>query len=618
MNDDGQMLIFGAEQTTGNEYSLPVEEIAPRSRTQDRYFFRNLKNYIVKTARSFKYAAIKCFKTYTNFGAFVPNFTRKVRAFGRFWKENANPLVFLSRLGEFWTDWTIWTRKKHRFFNFYIWGALFGICCLVLGLMFDPYVYDTESGLYYSISFFEKQKIPFLSCLAVCIFGFIQTSFGINNLYRKLINISRRYPIVTAIIEGIIAISIPLLCTIGKDDFWKAIMIPAAVCLVIYVYVYLDCVVGLLSRFIFRKSDDGSNELAANIKGFLYLTPAILPMLVFTFYPMINAILMGFVRFNTDFIFTEWSFLTFVSRVFTDSKFREKNLKFDWFISTVQDPAFYHSLITTVVIVLITVPISTGISVVIAVLMNSIKKLQGLYQTIYFLPYVTAMTAVTSVWRLILGENGVLNLIFNSSTNWLASPDPMFIVGSYEYLGLSNGTEFFGVSKWAYQAYPQLIGFVVYSIWDGLAFKIVIFLTGLQGIDKQVYQAAQLDGSTRLRTFRKITLPLLAPIMLFITTTSMIGAFKTYTSTKSLFLNDPKFETIVFYMFKYIDGTKTAYDKASAVGVLLFMIIISFTGIRMFLKNRKKAKNAPIQAKKVKGKKTTASATKVARQGGGN
>ena len=170
----------------------------------------------------------------------------------------------------------------------------------------------------------------------------------------------------------------------------------------------------------------------------------------------------------------------------------------------------------------------------------------------------------------------------------------------------------------SYQAYPQLIGFVVYSIWDGLAFKIVIFLTGLQGIDKQVYQAAQLDGSTRLRTFRKITLPLLAPIMLFITTTSMIGAFKTYTSTKSLFLNDPKFETIVFYMFKYIDGTKTAYDKASAVGVLLFMIIISFTGIRMFLKNRKKAKNAPIQAKKVKGKKTTASATKVARQGGGN
>lgn len=617
MNDDGQMLIFGEEQTTGNEYSLPVEEIAPRSKTQDRYFFRNLKNYVVRTAKSFKYAAIKCFKTYTNFSAFVPNASRKVRAFGRFWRENANPLVFLSRLGEFWTDLTIWARKKHRFFDFYIWGAIFGLCCIVLGIIYDPLTMDYDSGKYIHISFVAKMKIPFFTCMAICLFGFVQTAFGVNNIYRKLINITRRYPITMALIEGIIAIGASLCFTIGKDDFWKSIMVPSIVFLILYVYVYLDCEVGLLSRFIFRKSDDGSNALAGNIKGFLYLTPALLPMIVFTFYPMINAILMGFVKFDKTFVFTDWSFLTFLNKVFTNDAFRKNNLTLQWFKDTLTDPGFYHSLITTVIIVLITVPISTGISVVIAVLMNSIKKFQGLYQTIYFLPYVTAMTAVTSVWRLILGENGILNLIINSSTNWLNSADPMFIIGSYEYLGIGSGGEYFGISKWAYQAYPQLIGFVIYSIWDGLAFKIVIFLTGLQGIDKQVYQAAQLDGSTRLRTFRKITLPLLAPIMLFITTTSMIGAFKTYTSTKSLFLNNPRFETIVFYMFKYIDGTKTAYDKASAVGVVLFIIIMSFTGIRMFLKNRKKEKNAPVQAKKVKGHKT-GSAKQVARQGGGN
>lgn len=617
MNDD-QVLVFGEEFTTGNEYTLPVEEIAPKSRTQDRYFFRNLKNYIVKTAKSFKFAAIKCFKTYTNFGAFIPNVSRKVRAFGRFWKENGNPLVFFSRIGEFWIDWTIWTRKKHRFFDFYIWGLLFAISSLIMLACHDPVVYDYDSGMYIDRSFLDDMGTPFFSVMSVCLILFIQQAWGINNLYRKLINMTRKYPIVVALVEGVLAIGISLCFTIGKADFWKAIMIPAAVSLGAYVYIYVDCSFGLLSRFLFRKSDDGSNAFISNLKGLLYLLPALIPMVVFTFYPMINAILMGFVRFNSDFIFTEWSFLEFLKRVFTDPKFQANNLTFEWFVSTLQDPAFYHSLITTVVIVIITVPISTGISVVIAVLMNSIKKFQGLYQTIYFLPYVTAMTAVTSVWRLILNENGILNLILGSSTNWLNSPDPMFIVGSYEYLGISGGSEFYGVSKWAYQAYPQLIGFIIYSIWDGLAFKIVIFLTGLQGIDKQVYQAAQLDGSTKLRTFRKITLPLLAPIMLFITTTSMIGAFKTYTSTKSLFLNNPRFETIVFYMFKYIDGTRTAYDKASAVGVILFIIIMSFTGLRTFLKNHKKAKNDVVKVKKVKGRKNTAGATKVARQGGGN
>lgn len=602
MNNNDQSLVFGGDFTTGEENTLATIEIEPKAKTQDRYVFRNLKSFIAKKARSFRYAAVKCFRTYTNFRAFVPNVKRKVHSFTRFWKENYKPLVLLSRLGEFWTDFTAWARRKHRFFDFYIWGALFAFYVLILYLNFDPYYID-EGGLLQTTSFLAKQGTLFYIGLSVALLGFIQSAYGFNNIYKWLINTTRKYPITMGVVMLVVFVTIPLLCTIGKADFWDAILVPAIVSLILYIFFYLDFNVGLISRYVFRKSDDGSNAIGATVKGYLYLAPALLPLIVFTFYPMINAIFMGFVKFDNNYLFTEWSLSTFFNKVFTDGAFRANNVTLEWFSKTLTDPSFYHSLITTVIIVIVSVPVSTGIAVILAVLMNSIKKFQGLFQTIYFLPYVTAMTAVTSVWRLILGDTGIINSLLGLNTSWLNSADPLFYIGSSTFVGIQSGSVFFRQSSWSYPFYAQLVAFIIYSVWNGLAFKIVIFLTGLQGIDKQVYQAAQLDGASRTRTFFKITLPLLAPIMVFITTTSMISAFKTYTSTKSLFLNNPRFNTIVFYMFFYIDGTKTGYDRASAVADLLFIIIMSFTGIRLLLKKRKSKKNAPIEAtKKTKGR----------------
>lgn len=602
MNNNDQSLVFGGDFTTGEENTLATIEIEPKAKTQDRYVFRNLRSFIAKKARSFQYAAVKCFRTYTNFRAFIPNVKRKFHIFTRFWKENYKPLVLLSRLGEFWTDFTAWARRKHRFFDFYIWGSIFALFVLILYLNFDPSYID-EGGKLQTASFLSKQGTLFYIGLTVTSLGFIQSAYGFNNIYKWLINITRKYPITMGVVLLVVSVAIPLLCTIGKPDFWDAIMVPGIVSLVLYVFFYLDFNVGLISRFIFRKSDDGSNAIGSTVKGYLYLAPALIPLIVFTFYPMLNAIFMGFVKFDKNFLFTEWSLPAFFSKLFTDGSFRTNNVTLDWFQRTLTDPSFYHSLITTMIIVIVTVPLSTGIAVMLAVLMNSIKKLQGLFQTIYFLPYVTAMTAVTSVWRLILGDTGIINNILGINTSWLNSADPLFYIGSSSFIGIQNGSPFFRQSSWSYPFYAQLVAFIIYSVWNGLAFKIVIFLTGLQGIDKQVYQAAQLDGASRSRTFFKITLPLLAPIMLFITTTSMISAFKTYTSTKSLFLNNPRFNTIVFYMFFYIDGTKTGYDRASAVADLLFIIIMSFTGIRLMLKKRKAKKNAPIEAiKKTKGR----------------
>lgn len=613
-----QELVFNGALPTEDEIFSETVSIEPRTRSQDRYVFRNLKNFIVSKSRSFAVAAVKCFRRYTNFKAFVPNASRKLATTWRFIKENCNPLVFVSRLGEFWQDFTKWARDKHRFPCALIWSFIFGLSVLIIAATYKPGYIDNVSGQYVPISFLAAKAMPFWTCFGLAMFCFIQTAFGFNNIYKRLINLTRKYPITVAVVMGVIAVAVPVLIAASAADFMKAIMVPAIVSLLLLLFFYSDLFVGLISRFLFRKSDDGSNTLVANLKGYLYLAPAVVPLLVFTFYPMLNAIFMGFVKFDNNFIYTSWSFSNFVSKVFTSSEFRSNNLTLLWFQKTLTDPQFYHSLITTIIIVLVTVPISTGISVLLAVMMNSIKRLQSVYQTIYFLPYVTAMTAVTSVWRLFLSESGLINTIFGSSLNWLTSADPLFRIGPKDFIGIKGGSGFYSYNSWTYPVYPQLFGFIIYSIWDGLAFKIVIFLTGLQSIDKQVYQAAQLDGASRSRTFFKITLPLLAPIMLFITTTSMIGAFKTYTSTKSLFLNNPRFQTIVFYMFQYIDGTKTFYDRASAVADLLFIIIMSFTGIRMMLKSRKAKKDAPTKAKKVKGKQRVRRADRILAAGGNN
>lgn len=328
-----------------------------------------------------------------------------------------------------------------------------------------------------------------------------------------------------------------------------------------------------------------------NVKGYLYVAPALVALTVFTVYPIFSALLMGFVKFDmsvgSKFNYYNWKIDELIYRLFFDTQDFLGRFTISNFVQILTHDLFWKSIITTLFIVFITVPISTIISLVIAVLLNSIKKLQGLYQTLFFLPYVTSMTAVAAVWRWIFyydnsdKTQGLLNIFMKfiglDPMNWLMAPDPLFSF-KIPMPWLAKGFV-------QYDFYPQLIAFMIYSIWAGLAFKIVVFLTGLQGIDKQYYQAARIDGAGRFKIFRRITIPLLTPIIVFITTTSFMGAFQTFTSIKTMFLDNKSIMTIVYYLYDYIDARQ--YDRAAAAAVILFSMISVFTIVR-FIRNRNK------------------------------
>ena len=586
--------------------SLVVEEVKLERRGQplDRYFFRNFGLYVKEVWFMFIHAFVRCIKTYTNFRNFVPNVKRKWQSFCRFWSENWKPLVFVSRLGEFWVDFTNWVRtprdgtsQKRRFFSFYLFSTLFLIVFGILYATTPKGGIDPITGMYIQVSFLEHNAWLFSITVVVCVVGFLQSAFGINNIYKRYLNTVKRYPLSMSIILLAVCCALffacrtPFLnaCGVSNDtsslNYYLATAGWGLICIAIYLILFLDGLYNIIARFFFVKGVDGSVTLVRNLKGWIYLLPALIPLFFFTFIPMINALLMGFVSLGGDFVYTQWTLFGFLKRLITNQdNFIQNHMTLEFFKVTFEDPAFLHSLITTTIIAVVTVPICTAIAIFIAVFLNSIKKFQSVFQTIYFLPYVTSMTAITAVWRLLLADTGAINTIFGANLSWLYAVDPIVTVGPSSFLGFSGGTSYYLYSSWAYKIYPQMFGYIIYSIWNGLAFKIVIFLSGLQSIDKQIYQAAELDGASSARKFMKITVPLLGPILLFNTLTSLIGAFKVYTATKTLFLDSPRFETIVYYLFSFIN--RTQYDRGSAVADLLFILLLCFTLIRMFISKK--------------------------------
>lgn len=224
-------------------------------------------------------------------------------------------------------------------------------------------------------------------------------------------------------------------------------------------------------------------------KGALALAPMLILLLVFTFYPIINTVMISF--------FPNYNYITYEFGSFGFESYR----------LVLSDLKFWSSLGMTALMVVASVPLSILISLLISVALCSIKKLQGLFQTIFFLPYVTNGVAFGMVFATIFAPtpSGLINTMLQTVVSWTGSTNTIPI--------------------WA-----GILVITVYSVWNGLAFKILVFIGGIQGIDKQYYQAAQIDGASKGRVFRKITLPLLSPMVLYITITSLIGAFKAYSS----------------------------------------------------------------------------------------
>jgi multiple sugar transport system permease protein len=221
-----------------------------------------------------------------------------------------------------------------------------------------------------------------------------------------------------------------------------------------------------------------------------------------------------------------------------------------------------YAIPNTFLIVFVTVPVSTLLALLISVGLNSIKWFQKFLQTVFFLPYVTNTIAVGMVFSVLFDQNGIINYIFNLDITWI-----------------------YGATY-----VPAMTVLMIYIVWSSLAFKILIFLSGLQGIDKQYYQAAKIDAASGWKTLWRITVPLMSPQILYILITSFIGAFKEYTAVVGLFNGpgttngDYSMYTIVYYIYENL-STHTSW--AAAAAVFLFVIILVFTVVQMQVSKRR-------------------------------
>lgn len=298
-----------------------------------------------------------------------------------------------------------------------------------------------------------------------------------------------------------------------------------------------------------------------NWKGWLYLAPIIILMSVFTFYPLISTFLIAFMKdynyqlqTSNGFTFDNFGYVLHIIPIPVGGGQPDA-----WIDDVVQ-----YAIPNTLIITFVTVPLSIIIALAIAVGLNSIPKFQKIFQTIFFIPYVTNSIAVGMVFAVLFDYRGIIN----------------FIIGD---MG----------SPWIDQGAPRwkaMIALCIYIIWSSLPFKILIFLSGLAGIDKQYYDAAKIDSAGRFKTLMHVTVPLLSPQILYVMITSFIGAFKEYDSVVGL-IGKPGTDagtnmyTVVYYIYDSI-GTGRV-DYASAAAVMLFLVILAFTGVQFWVSKKR-------------------------------
>ena len=233
------------------------------------------------------------------------------------------------------------------------------------------------------------------------------------------------------------------------------------------------------------------------------------------------------------------------------------------------DPYFIQALKNTFILVIITVPLSTGIALLISVGLNSITKLKELFQTIFFLPYVTNTLAVGLVFMILFKKtaysDGLVNLLIQS----FGGTSVDFIDGPY----------------WA-----KMFVLCFYTVWVVLPFKILILTSALASVNPDYYKAARVDGATKWRIFTRITLPMIAPMLFYLIITGFIGAFKAYSDAVALFgtdLNAAGMNTIVGYVYDMLYGTGGGYPSyASAAALILFAIVLTITCINLLISRK--------------------------------
>lgn len=306
--------------------------------------------------------------------------------------------------------------------------------------------------------------------------------------------------------------------------------------------------------------------------GWLFVLPALILMAVFTFYPIINAFIGAFKQnYNgLNGSFDGWGFENFVRVLKGDTGTGGAN--------------FFQCLVNTMIFTFISVPLSTLIALLIAVALNSIKPLQKAYQTVLFLPYLTnslAMGAVFATFFTIVGTQsntetvGLINMVLGwfgvDPIEWIKVGSPTWTIGSLTI-------------PWA-----KYIVVIVYEVWAGLPFKILILFSSLQSVNKQYYDAAKIDGASKSTILWKITTPMISPMLSYLIITGIMGGMKQYSSIVGLFGEnmgmDYDMGTMVGYIYQFIDKGSTGY--AFAGSLLLFAIIMVFTLINNYVSKKR-------------------------------
>lgn len=303
-------------------------------------------------------------------------------------------------------------------------------------------------------------------------------------------------------------------------------------------------------------------------KAWLYLAPAIVLLLVFTVWPIINTVAMAFME--------DYSGL---ANIGGEASFR---FGIGNFAKVAQNAEFQQALTNTILLCLITVPVSTVLALLIAVALNAIKPLQKALQTIFFLPYVTNSIAIGMVFAAMFNVIGSVGTRRPLISSYGIVNDIIRFFGGNWVNWINSGSDY-----WA-----NMFVLIVYIVWNALPFKILILLGGLTSINKQYYEAAKVDSTPRWRVLTKITVPLLSPMLAYVVITGFIGGFKEYTSIVGIFgesmgpVHDAhRLNTMVGLIYDSLASNNQG--RASAAALILFGIILVVTLINLWVSKKR-------------------------------
>ena len=291
-----------------------------------------------------------------------------------------------------------------------------------------------------------------------------------------------------------------------------------------------------------------------SMKGWLYLLPAILFLGAFMVYPLFDVMV-----YSVEEGYNSASQSFYGYGIYN-------------FRYVLRDPYFLQAIKNTFLIVIITVPLSTLLALLISLALSSITKLKEVFQTIYFLPYVTNTLAVGLVFMILFKKTPYSDGMVNALIRFFGGSSVDFIEGPY----------------WA-----KMMVMCIYTIWIVLPFKILILTSAIASVNPVYYKAAKVDGTSAFRTFYKITLPMISPMIFYLVITGFIGAFKAYSDEVAIFgtdLNAAGMNTIVGYIYDMLYGNSGGYPSyASAAALILFVIVLTITCINLMISS----KNAP-------------------------